>query len=663
MRREEVTVSHDRLLLVHDVVIDTLLSGDSADVARLLGLDPDRVGGIMNRLRHLSCGDPSSTEHPSVRRDRYRIVFLDALRHLPTETALAIFDQEDLRQLVQRWAFFPDLLTDPSFLTLDELADVIEEFANHLKINRLSLVRRGVPETSLGASYPGMLLSYVYPTKLIYMEHQKRVEGPERASPRDRALKHLPAAKRATREHTYLWLQGEPSTGGQDMVVDEPYEEAVRIGNLDEQDAARVEDGRDSFLDLEITVLCALAKALRRGDAPKLWEESLNLLTEALPADDAAFYLRMDQRCYGYDIASDEENGKGYLPVFPGGLTNLLIFVGHCAKELTIHTMDRTKSRLPRVVLDDASFRSYFQAVGQPWQLELDQELDQFIALASQELAFWEAYQKRINKAIPGEFTVTLSMDVKQKFAASFERVMRVLEEEWTRNSTELSVTSPVLQPMLQLPASINPAPDPGNVFHKDEDIWTIRYAGTTVQLPVRLRGLDYLAYLLRHPGQAFEVQDLDSMIRGNLGPAPDADAVLALGEGDDGFRVGWIGDAGELTTKETIKILRGRQRELEAQLKIALASETTDAVSRIQTEHAAIKRYLRETVDHHGRPRKAADSKEKARINVRRLVGRAIEQIEQKHPALAAHLEISVRTGDFCIYDPVPGDRTPWTF
>ena len=129
-----------------------------------------------------------------------------------------------------------------------------------------------------------------------------------------------------------------------------------------------------------------------------------------------------------------------------------------------------------------------------------------------------------------------------------------------------------------------------------------------------------------------------------------------------DGFRIGEIGDAGDLTDERTIKAAQARLRALSRDLRSARASGQASAAVKIQSEQMQIKRYLCETVDRRGRPRKAEDPEEKARINIQRLIRRAIEKIGDKHPALGAHLMASVRTGGYCIYDPYPSERVAWT-
>jgi hypothetical protein len=55
------------------------------------------------------------------------------------------------------------------------------------------------------------------------------------------------------------------------------------------------------------------------------------------------------------------------------------------------------------------------------------------------------------------------------------------------------------------------------------------------------------------------------------------------------------------------------------------------------------------------GRARKPGHPVERARKAVTMRLRDAIARIERVHPALARHLEKSIRTGTFCSYSPVP--------
>ena len=55
------------------------------------------------------------------------------------------------------------------------------------------------------------------------------------------------------------------------------------------------------------------------------------------------------------------------------------------------------------------------------------------------------------------------------------------------------------------------------------------------------------------------------------------------------------------------------------------------------------------------GRARHLADPTERARVNVRRAITRALDRVDEHAPALAEHLRRSVETGRFCRYSPDP--------
>jgi hypothetical protein len=54
----------------------------------------------------------------------------------------------------------------------------------------------------------------------------------------------------------------------------------------------------------------------------------------------------------------------------------------------------------------------------------------------------------------------------------------------------------------------VDAPPTAAGVFRQEGQYWTIEYAGTIIRIRDG-KGLRYLAFLLRHPGQRFEVNDL----------------------------------------------------------------------------------------------------------------------------------------------------------
>lgn len=61
------------------------------------------------------------------------------------------------------------------------------------------------------------------------------------------------------------------------------------------------------------------------------------------------------------------------------------------------------------------------------------------------------------------------------------------------------------------------------------------------------------------------------------------------------------------------------------------------------------------------GRDRGAASSAERARVTVTKAIRAAQQRIAQEDAELGAHLEVSVRTGSFCVYCPDPGSPITW--
>jgi hypothetical protein len=65
---------------------------------------------------------------------------------------------------------------------------------------------------------------------------------------------------------------------------------------------------------------------------------------------------------------------------------------------------------------------------------------------------------------------------------------------------------------------------------------------------------------------------------------------------------------------------------------------------------------------DEHGGRVAPHDTRERARINVTRAIGTALQRIAATHPALGRHLTATIRTGIFCRYTPDPRVPVRWT-
>jgi tetratricopeptide (TPR) repeat protein len=169
-----------------------------------------------------------------------------------------------------------------------------------------------------------------------------------------------------------------------------------------------------------------------------------------------------------------------------------------------------------------------------------------------------------------------------------------------------------------------------GFELRREADFWAITCDGAVFRLRDS-RGLQILARLVASPGREHHVTDL-------LAPAGEA---------------GHVEDAGEALDRQAIAGYRERLTDLKEQL--ARAEEWNDegraAVAREEIEFLAGE--LARGVGLGGRPRRAAASSEKARVNVRRRLLDAIDKIAEHSPTLGRHLTWAVKTGTFCVYHP----------
>ncbi|MGD9531865.1 MAG: ATPase, partial [Pseudonocardia sp.] len=166
--------------------------------------------------------------------------------------------------------------------------------------------------------------------------------------------------------------------------------------------------------------------------------------------------------------------------------------------------------------------------------------------------------------------------------------------------------------------------PAEGNVFHPEGAVWALAYGGVRAHVP-DVKGLRDLAALLAVPGREVHVFTL----LGRSGPATGADPVL-----DEAAR----------------RAYRARLADLDAAIEAAASAGER---ARAEDERDALVRELSAAAGLGGRSRRLGDETERARKTVTARIRDALGRIEHEHPALAAHLRASVRTGTSCRYDP----------
>jgi hypothetical protein len=166
-------------------------------------------------------------------------------------------------------------------------------------------------------------------------------------------------------------------------------------------------------------------------------------------------------------------------------------------------------------------------------------------------------------------------------------------------------------------------------VFRRDGDVWLVGLDGATARVRA-VKGLDDIALLLTRPGREVHVAEL---VGASDQPRTDAGAPLL--------------------DREAIASLRARLGELADDEREAEQRGDVETAAKAHAEREAIMQRVSADVGLGGRSRPSDDWVERARKAVRTRVAHALKRIESAEPAVGRHLRASVRTGEFCAYEP----------
>ncbi len=205
-------------------------------------------------------------------------------------------------------------------------------------------------------------------------------------------------------------------------------------------------------------------------------------------------------------------------------------------------------------------------------------------------------------------------------------------------------------------------------MLRREGDYWTVEHHGRIFRLR-HIKGLSYLARLLRDPGVEFH--SLDLMVGTDLGETRGTTAAPAVGvEGageeqlaEGGLRRGAPEDAGEMLDAEAKAAYRARLNELRALLEDANEVRNLDRADQIEDEIAMLTRELSRAIGLRGRDRRAASDSERARLNVTRAIKSAIDRIVEQDSDLGLYFSRTIRTGTFCSHLPDQQAPISWQF
>jgi tetratricopeptide (TPR) repeat protein len=204
----------------------------------------------------------------------------------------------------------------------------------------------------------------------------------------------------------------------------------------------------------------------------------------------------------------------------------------------------------------------------------------------------------------------------------------------------------------LQPIACVLPQPSTPNLCRHDGEYWTLAYQGQVCHLK-HAKGLQYIATLLRHPGQEFHVLDLEMM--SEVQPtSPTARSRSESAESPATLRArARPTNTGPVLDAQATALYKQRLAELREERAEAQQFNDLARLEKVQTEIDFLTNELAGAYGLGGRARKGADPTERVRKTVTNNIRNSLAKIHAAHPPLWRHLLAALKTGAFCSYLP----------
>src|SRR5262249_43471655 len=221
---------------------------------------------------------------------------------------------------------------------------------------------------------------------------------------------------------------------------------------------------------------------------------------------------------------------------------------------------------------------------------------------------------------------------------------MTVFAERAGQDLARARGDSPAGQPPLP---GANAAEDTAQwpVFRREGEYWSIAFAGEAFRLK-DVKGLRYLAQLLRHPGREFHVLDLAA-----AGQAAGAGGARPSPARGDDLHQASLSRAGPILDQQAKTAYRARLPGMAEDLGEATSWADPIRAAKARQERQFLADELSAAVGLGGRDRAAGSPAERARVSITKAVKIALARIRAHSPALAGHLDATIHTGTFCSY------------
>lgn len=190
----------------------------------------------------------------------------------------------------------------------------------------------------------------------------------------------------------------------------------------------------------------------------------------------------------------------------------------------------------------------------------------------------------------------------------------------WDHMRSRLNVEKPVEQESKK----VKPGP---YLFREQDGMWHIAYEGKSIVM-AGVKGLADIHKLLSNAAREIHCSELmgTSLV--------DNDDYLVFDE-------------------KAKKDYRNKITRLKEAISNAEKTGAVSKLQKLQEEYDQLIDYLSASTGLGGKTRKASGTIDRVRSAVTWRIRNAIERIEKKHPSLAKHLSVSIKTGVYCSYSP----------
>lgn len=607
-----------------------------------------------------------------------------AIQYMGVEKAFALFENTSLPDLAARASFVALLhCVNTPLYTLDELANLLDQFADHLTSNRNALLETGYPGCSFVQSFwlgnqLGRLYFAVFPSLVItppenpadqsYMFLEGTEEQPDRApedaepivganykgAVRKGNLVYLPEWKLlpALDEHGNIlqfkgWstcLEAQLDSKNHTLILSsEQFEHMVSL--------------REKVLSAKQCVLQVLAAALRKRDANNLLDRCLDVMSEKITADEMEFLFSIDRLFSLYSF--DRRYGSYDANTLPaGGVSDILTLVGHCQKEIEIGTYAAICEEMgdllsldlgyPRLLADN-----YYEIIEQEATEEIEKAYSILQSNYHDELRFWDNYISQVNKIVAEEFMerVVIEQLVKRKHVNSFIPKAKQVTD-YIRASIELTGDTPHISTSLDAVSSAPTVKECDCIFQQHGDMWTVRFSGIT-KLVRDLDGMHYIRLLLESPGKEFRADQLYYLVHPVESKQDNNADKLSMDELISEYQIlkDICARMSDPEDREEFMLALDERQLCKEELCDAIEAGDQKAAAALREKVRALDYIITSRYNHKGRSRAASDPLKNQRQAVSKSIALAVKRMKDIHPSLADHLR-SIKTGTYCSYD-----------